>query len=135
MHVGLANIDLPEARHRSARFPFAFPVSKYAIATFEFDFVFERDLGSGKKTHRDVWFSDPAETARQAIDELCCYQLVSNLRRSSGNAVQTVVTHGDDLHGSPPGRAIAQCAAWCQTAQCTSVRWTLYFANDPTSAG
>src|SRR6266481_1216081 len=117
MDVRLTHVELSEAGHSPTRHPFAFPVSEDAKTAFEFDLAFERDLGSSKKTHCHVWFSDCGETPRQAIGELCCHQLVSNLGWTSGNAVQTVVTHGDELHVSPPRRTIARCAHCCQSGR------------------
>jgi hypothetical protein len=38
------------------------------------------------------------------VEELGCHQFVSDLCRSTGDIVQTVVTHGDDLLGAPRTR-------------------------------
>jgi hypothetical protein len=102
-------VHLSKAGHRGASFRFASP-GAVAKTTLEFDVIVERDLCSGNEAHRDVWLSDCGEAPRQAVGELCCHQPVTDLGRPSGDVLQTVVTHGDDLLGSPPRNYQSQLA-------------------------
>jgi hypothetical protein len=68
------------------------------------DFAFKHDLGARKKAHGHLGFSNCREPARGGIPELGRDQLISDLRRSGSNIVQTVVAHG---RGAP----IIQCPA------------------------
>jgi hypothetical protein len=95
-------VHLSKAGHRCADFLFARPHSIVTEATLEFDVIVERDLCSRNQAHCGIRFSDCREPPRQGIGELCCHQPVTDLGWSSGDALQTVITHDDDLHGSPP---------------------------------
>src|SRR5215468_3215376 len=94
-------MDLAKASDLCANGPVASPASKEAKTALEFNVVFECDFRPRQQTHGDVRFSGGGETSRDAVGELGCDQLVSDLRRPGSDIVQTVVTHGDDLRCAP----------------------------------
>jgi hypothetical protein len=101
MDVYLICVQLSKAGYPCAIFRFAAPGSNVTKTTLEFGVIVERDLCSRRETHRYVWFSNCGEASRQAVGELPCHQLVTDLCWSSGDIVQTVITHGDDLRVRP----------------------------------
>src|SRR5262249_42621507 len=92
MHHRPAHIDLPEARHFLPEVSVfhAWEKNKKALIL---DFLFERDLCAGQKTHCHVRLTDCGESSCRGILELRCYQLVADLCGSGGDEAQTVVAH------------------------------------------
>src|SRR6516165_6880357 len=68
------------------------------------DFAFEHDLRAWRKAHRYFGFPNGGEATGCGLPKFRRDQLVSDLRRSGCNIVQTVVAHG----GEAP---IFECAA------------------------
>src|SRR5262249_3280727 len=101
MDVRLVHMDLAKAGHLCANRLVTAPASKETKTALELNFIFERDLRPRKQTYGYIWFSDCRETPRDAVGKLRCHQLVSDFCRSTGDIVQAVVTHGDDLLDAP----------------------------------
>ena len=102
MDVGHVHIDLPKSGYLCVNCFVALPAQEKPKTGLNFNVIFERDLCPWKQAHGHVWFSDCREAPRDAVGKLRCHQLVSDLCRSTGDVVQTVVTHGDDLvFGAP----------------------------------
>jgi hypothetical protein len=90
MSVWILRLDLPESRYLIHDEFLAPEDSKNTLALH---FLLERNLRAGKKTHGYMRFSDGGETTSERVIELRRYQLVSYLRRSGCDKMQTVVTH------------------------------------------
>jgi hypothetical protein len=91
----IVHVDLPEPGHcvtDPLRLFLEKPQLKSSKLTL--DFVFERHLGTGKKAYRHLGFLNGAKPACRGIPKFGRDQLVSDLRRSGRNNVQTVVAHG-----------------------------------------
>jgi hypothetical protein len=101
MEIGFVYIDLAKPGYVCADCFMAFPAQEKPKASLDLDIIIERDLRPWKQAHGHVWLSNCGETPCAAVEELGCHQLVSNLCRSTGDIVQTVVTHGNDLLGAP----------------------------------
>jgi hypothetical protein len=101
MDVGHVHIDLAKSGYLCANCLVALPAQEKPKASFDFDVIIEGDLRPWKQTNSHVWLSNCRETPCTGIEELGCHQLVSDFCRSTGDEVQTVVTHGDDLLGAP----------------------------------
>src|SRR6266851_2333530 len=100
----IVQVDLPEPRHLVVDLPLALlEKAQLKSRNLSLDLAFERDLGAGKKAHRNLGFSNRREPVRGGIPKLRCDQLVSDLRGSGRNIVQTVVAHvGNSYSYSAP---------------------------------
>src|SRR5215471_14499991 len=101
MDVGHVHIDLAKSGYLCVNCFVALPAQEKPKARLDFDVIIEGDFRSWKQTYGHVWLSNCRETPCAAVEELGCHQLVSDLCRSTGDIVQTVVTHGDDLLVAP----------------------------------
>ena len=89
MRVWLLRLDLPESSHL-IHDEFLTPEDLKKMIALHCPL--ERDLRAGTKTHGHMRFSDGSETTRERVIELRRHQLVSDLRRSGCDEMQTVVT-------------------------------------------
>jgi hypothetical protein len=89
MCAELALVYLPEPSHLLGQLP----SREDPNHTIKADFLLKRDLRARKKAHSHVRLSDCSESSRDGVVELRRYQLVSDLRGSGCDEVQTVVTH------------------------------------------
>jgi hypothetical protein len=99
VRMWIFHVDLPEPSHRVTDV-LRFPLEKAQLksSNLTLDFAFERNLGAGKKAHGYLGFPNRRKPARRGIPKFRRDQLVSDLRRSGRNNVQTIVPHG---RGSP----------------------------------
>jgi hypothetical protein len=105
VRIWILQVDLSEPSYLVTdvvRFPLEKAQPKSSNLTL--DFAFKHDLGAREKAHGHLGFSNYREPACRGIQKLGRDQLISDLRRSGSNTVQTVVAHG---RGVP----IIQCPA------------------------
>src|SRR5580704_1899308 len=88
-------VDLSESSHCVTDL-LGFPLGKPQLKSrkLTLDFVCERDLCARKKVHSHFGFSHRRKPACRGIPKFGRDQLVSDLRWSGCNIVQTVVAHG-----------------------------------------
>jgi hypothetical protein len=105
VRIWILQVDLSEPSHLVTdvvRFPLEQAQPKSRNLTL--DFAFKHDLGARKKADSYLGFPNGAKPAGRGIPKFRRDQLISDLRRSGSNIVQTVVAHG---RGAP----IVQCPA------------------------
>src|SRR5580704_5320160 len=95
VRVRIVQVHLPEPSHLvtdALRLPLEKAQLKSGSRTL--DFAFERDLGARKKADSYFRFTTGGKPTGRGIPKFRRDQLVSDLRRSECDSVQTVVAHG-----------------------------------------
>jgi hypothetical protein len=91
----IVQVDLPEPPHPVRDVPrFLLEETQQKSGLLPLDFPVERDLGTSKKAHGHLGFSNRSESVCRGVPKLHRNQLVSDLGRSRRDFVQTVVAHG-----------------------------------------